>query len=127
VKRYNSGFTLVEVMVALAIFALTAGAISVANIQVASSARQIKDQTQGRWVNQNVLTQLRLSKDLPKPGQKVVEYKYNDLDWTVKIDVNSVEMELLGPFLRNIELKAYKGEDERPVDILSAVLGEPGK
>lgn len=121
-KRTEAGFTLVEVMVALAIFAVMAGAIALANTQNLAAARQIEEQTDGRWVNQNVLTELRQSA-LPDPGTLSREQTFNGRDWRVEIDVTAVEMELLGPLLRRVELRAYPEDSDTSVDVLIAVLG----
>ncbi|MEX2365122.1 MAG: type II secretion system minor pseudopilin GspI, partial [Pseudohongiellaceae bacterium] len=71
------GFTLIEVMVALAIFAVMAGAVSLANTQNLMSARQIQEQTQARWVNDIVLSQLRMS-GLPDPGTQTEQVSFNE-------------------------------------------------
>lgn len=116
------GFTLIEVMVALAIFAVMAGAVSLANTQNLMSARQIQEQTQARWVNDTVLSQLRMS-GLPDPGTQTEQVNFNDQTWRVEVTVTAVEMELLGPFLRRVELRAFPPDSEASVDSLIAVLG----
>ena len=125
-KHLNRGFTLVEVMVALAIFALLAATIATSNIQALSSARQIEEQVQARWINQNVLTQMRLDKALPDAGTTRQNVSYNNQDWVVELEVSNVEMDLLGPFLRHIQLRTRLKTDDTPADILIAVLGEAG-
>lgn len=116
------GFTLIEVMVALAIFAVMAGAVSLANTQNLMSARQIQEQTQARWVNDTVLGQLRLS-GLPDPGTQTEQVSFNDQSWRVEVTVTAVEMELLGPYLRRVELRAFPPDSDASVDALIAVLG----
>lgn len=116
------GFTLIEVMVALAIFAVMAGAVSLANTQNLMSARQIQEQTQARWVNDIVLSQLRMS-GLPDPGTQTEQVSFNEQTWRVEVTVTAVEMELLGPFLRRVELRAFPPDSDASVDALIAVLG----
>ncbi len=116
------GFTLIEVMVALAIFAVMAGAVSLANTQNLMSARQIQEQTQARWVNDTVLSQLRMS-GLPDPGTQTEQVSFNDQTWRVEVTVTAFEMELLGPFLRRVELRAFPPDSDASVDALTAVLG----
>ena len=116
------GFTLIEVMVALAIFAVMAGAVSLANTQNLMSARQIQEQTQARWVNDTVLSQLRMS-GLPDPGTQNEQVSFNDQTWRVEVTVTAVEMELLGPFLRRVELRAFPPDSDASVDALISVLG----
>lgn len=120
--RAERGFTLIEVMVALAIFAVMAGAVALANSQNLMAARQIEEQTQARWVNDNVLAQLRLSA-LPDPGTRNERVSFNGQQWRVDVTITAVEMELLGPHLRRAELRAYPPDSDESVDVLIAVLG----
>lgn len=118
------GFTLIEVMIALVIFGLTAATIALANVQALTAARQIEEQTQARWVNQNELTRLRLEDALPNPGETTREVMFNNREWEVDVIVRAVEMEVIGGFLRQIELHARPDGEEQPADVLRAVIGE---
>ncbi|MEX2320917.1 MAG: type II secretion system protein GspI, partial [Saccharospirillum sp.] len=86
------------------------------------SARQIQEQTQARWVNDTVLSQLRMSA-LPDPGTQTEQVSFNKQSWRVEVTVTAVEMELLGPYLRRVELRAFPPGSESSVDALIAVLG----
>lgn len=120
--RNESGFTLIEVMVALAIFAVMAGAIALANTQNLKAAQMIKEQTEARWVNQNTLTELRLDA-LPAPGTRRVNAEFNGRSWRVEAEVSAVDMPLLGASLRHVELRAYPEGSDQAADVLVAVLG----
>ena len=117
-------FTLVEVMVALVVFAVMASAISIANTQSLVSARQIEEQQNARWLTQNTLTQLRLSGELPKPGISKESMTVNGNDWTIEIETFSVDVDVLGPSLRRIEVRAKFKSEEFYIDRLHAVIGE---
>lgn len=130
-SRSESGFTLLEVMVALAIFAVMAGAIALANTQNLSAARQIEEQTDARWVNQNILAQLRLSA-LPDAGDRLTRRaNFNGRDWEVEVRVTSFRfamLPLIEPYLRQVELSARlesEASDAPPADRLTAVLAAP--
>lgn len=120
----DRGFTLIEVMIALVIFGLTAATIALANVQALNSARQIEQQTQARWVNQNELARIRLNDELPQPGETSLDVEFNGQPWEVVITVRAVEMDVIGPFLRHIELRAIPEGEEQSADVLRAVLGE---
>lgn len=122
-KRANGGFTLVEVMVALVVFAVMASAISIANTQSIASARQIEEQQNARWLTQNALTELRLSEVLPKPGISKEKVTFNNNEWTIEIESFGVEVDVIGPFLRRVEVRAFLEDDESAVDRLHAVIG----
>jgi general secretion pathway protein I len=124
VNKNNAGFTLVEVMVALVIFAVIASAISIANIQTTASARQIEEQQSARWITQNALAQLRISGELPNPGVTKDSLDFNGNEWTVEIETFAVEVDIIGPFLRRVEVRAKLTSEEGYIDRLHAVIGE---
>ncbi|MHA7878264.1 MAG: type II secretion system minor pseudopilin GspI [Saccharospirillum sp.] len=124
-RKSDAGFTLIEVMVALAIFAVMAGAVALANTQNLMAAQMIREQSEARWVNQNVLTELRLE-SLPPPGTRRVAHAFNGQNWRVEVDVSAVDMPVLGSSLRRIELRAYSDESDQAADVLVSVLGAAG-
>jgi len=131
VSRSEGGFTLLEVMVALAVFAVMAGAIALANTQNLAAARQIEEQTDARWVNQNILQQLRFSA-LPDAGDRLTrEATFNGRDWEVEVRVTAFSFPMLPPvepYLRAVELSARlesEPDDTPPADRLTAVLAAP--
>lgn len=63
--KTNAGLTLIEVMVALVIFALTASAIVKASGDHLSSVGQIEQITFATWVANNRLTHLHISSEWP--------------------------------------------------------------
>jgi len=65
-----AGFTLIEVMVALTIIALSLGALISTSGTQASSAGYLKQKTLAHWVAVNELTEIRLSKTFPDVGKK---------------------------------------------------------
>lgn len=69
-----SGFTLLEVMVALAIFAVAAIALTNIAMNYTNSIGQMKDRTYGHFVAMNELAQLEINGSWPEgTGEKNVE------------------------------------------------------
>jgi general secretion pathway protein I len=64
-RRFQHGLTLLEVMVALAIFAITGSAILKAVGENLNSVGQLEAITVANWVANNQLTQLQLSRPWP--------------------------------------------------------------
>ncbi|HYH40492.1 MAG TPA: type II secretion system minor pseudopilin GspI [Burkholderiales bacterium] len=64
----SAGFTLLEVLVALAIVAIGLGAAVRASIQVTSGADALKARTLAVWVAENRLTEHAARRDWPAPG-----------------------------------------------------------
>jgi general secretion pathway protein I len=125
VNKRSGGFTLVEVMVALVVFAVMASAISVANTQTISSARQIEEQQSARWLTQNTLTQLRLSDVLPDPGLSKDSTTFNGNEWTIEVETFTIDgFDVLGSSLRRVEVRAKLSAEDGVIDRLHAVIGE---
>ena len=66
--RRSTGFTLIEVLVALAIVAITLGAGIKAAGALTGNAQRLADVTAGQWCADNQLTGLRLSHLTPPIG-----------------------------------------------------------
>lgn len=64
-RRLRPGFTLVEVLVALAIVAITLGAGLKAAGALTDNAQRLADVTAAQWCADNLLTNVRLSRQFP--------------------------------------------------------------
>lgn len=62
------GFTLLEVMVALAVVALALGAIIESTGQGARNAAYLRDRTIAHWVATDVITEMQVAKDFAALG-----------------------------------------------------------
>jgi general secretion pathway protein I len=65
----SAGFTLIEVMVALAIVAIALAAGSRAASSVVGTSQRLNDVVLGQWCADNQLTELRLIDQLPAVGK----------------------------------------------------------
>lgn len=74
------GFTLLEVMVALAIFAVLAAAASLAMQHVLQQSHQLRDRLYASWVVDNHLVQMRLL-PTPGPGQRTLTIDFAQQLW----------------------------------------------
>ncbi|AZS79110.1 type II secretion system minor pseudopilin GspI [Achromobacter spanius] len=70
--RHQRGFTLIEVLVALAIIAVAMAAALRATGVMTANNRALQDKTLALLAAQNALTQLRLEQSLPRAGSKTV-------------------------------------------------------
>ncbi|WP_409553361.1 type II secretion system minor pseudopilin GspI [Aliiglaciecola sp. M165] len=118
----SSGFTLLEVMLALLIFALTGTAIMKAATDHLNGVSQIEDITFATWVANNRLTQLNIYTTWPpKDNEKGSEVMAGRTwYWQQKI-LKTPDEDLLG-----IEISVGTEEDyERTVTSVTSYLAKP--
>jgi general secretion pathway protein I len=77
----TGGFTLLEVLVALAIIAIALGAILSTTGSQASSATYLKQKTIAHWVAMNEITQMQIEKDFPAKGEEQGKSTMAGVDW----------------------------------------------
>ena len=71
--QHCNGFTLVEVLVALAIASIALIAALKATESMIQSSQEIKIRTLAQWSAENRLSQLRITSEYPPPGQRDFE------------------------------------------------------
>lgn len=79
--KHLQGFTLIEVMVALTIIAISLTALLSTSGTQANSASYLKQKTLAHWVAVNELTQIRIAKEFPDVGDKKGETTMANNDW----------------------------------------------
>ncbi len=99
--NYYKGFTLLEVLVALAILAIALSAIIKVTAENAENASYLRDKTLAHWVAMNVLTEIRVKEEWPNLGTKngISEMSNRKWYWFLKIS-STVDNEL-----RRLEVK----------------------
>lgn len=88
--RQLRGFTLLEVMIALTIFAAMAMVISDTASQSASSLIHLQDKTLASMVAENRMTELRLN-GLPPLGERNDQVQMASRDWLITSKVEKTE------------------------------------
>ena len=79
--RAQRGFTLLEVLVALAIFATVAAAVLTASVRSLQNAARLEDKTLAGWIADNRLTELQLASSPPAPGRDSRELSFAGRQW----------------------------------------------
>jgi general secretion pathway protein I len=75
------GFTLLEVLIALAIVVLSVGALLGAVTSSASNVIYLKDKTVAEWVALNRLAEIRISQQMPDKGRRTGETVMGGMKW----------------------------------------------
>ena len=82
-----AGFTLIEVLAAVAVFALAMGAIISGSSQYASNAAYLRDKTIATWVARNKLVELHLASSWPEIGRSDGTAEMAGHEWRWQMEV----------------------------------------
>ena len=117
----SRGFTLIEVMVSLAIvaFALTAAAASMN--QMIDSANTMRDRTYASWIAQNKITEMRLANATPEVSTTSGEVDFGNNRWLWRADVSETGID---GFLR-IDVSVSYADSEYVVRTVTGFVGAP--
>jgi general secretion pathway protein I len=118
--RGTRGFTLLEVLIALAIVAMSVGALLGTVTSSASNVIYLKEKTLAEWVALNRLTEVRIDKNMPGTGKRTGNTVMGGQRWEWEEEV--IELPIEGMF--RIDVRAHPtGEfvdDTRPLDKATA-------
>ena len=79
--KLTRGFTLLEVLVALAIFALVAASVLTASSRSLQTAARLEDKTLAMWIADNRLSELQLAETPPADGRAQGQLDYAGRHW----------------------------------------------
>lgn len=117
----SRGFTLLEVMIAVSVFAVIATGLMVTATRSISNTEALEERTLGRWVAQNHLTELRLSGPPPIDTYRD-EVQNFGRSWVLEWVVQDPESETYGENLRRVTIDVYLDDGETNVDQLIALV-----
>ena len=122
------GFTLLEMLIAIAITGVIGAAVSTAVGGVANQTRGLEQRTVASWIASNHLTRMRMlqrrePQSLPE-GTKQTRLVFADRQWEVETEVKSTDH----PWIRRVEVSVFEATDEAgrqgPYGQLSGFLGQ---
>jgi general secretion pathway protein I len=114
------GFTLIEVMIALSIFAVMAAAISRTASQNADTVLYLEEKTLASFVAENRLNQIKLT-GFPAATQTKDDVEMANREWHITTKVEETPL----PNFRRIEIKVAKMSDKE--SSLVSLTGFMGK
>jgi general secretion pathway protein I len=123
-RRHSPGFTLLEVLIALAVLALSMSAAIKAVADYTNNQAYLRDRTLAMWVARNVLIEHQVRKDWPKVGELKGSSEMGNREWRWLAVVSQTEEQEL----RRLDVEVYpidSEDDESPVSVLSGFLVQP--
>lgn len=122
----QSGFTLLEMLLAVIVIAVVGITVSTAIGGVASQTYTLERRTMAHWVGANEMTRLRLElrvepRVLPE-GRETTRVYMGERDWEVRTSIIATD----SPLLRRVEVDVFElldGERRGPYDHLVAFVG----
>ena len=121
--RAHRGFTIIEVMVALAIVAFSLTAIAASMGQMIDAANAMRDRTYASWIAQNKIAELRLANELPEPSETSGEIEFAGTTWAWTAKIEAVPAGIENFFQVHVSV-SYPG-DENAVRTVIGFIGEP--
>lgn len=107
-RHRQSGFTLVEILVALAVVAFALSALVSASGQSSNNAAALRDRTYAQWVASNALTELRLDPGINKETRQSGDELMAGQRWDWRAEVINTP----DPNLLRIDVRVFpQGED----------------
>jgi len=106
-RRGEGGFTLLEIIVALAIATLGIAAMARATGSAATVAGDTRERMLAVWVAGNRLSELRLARAWPAPGTYDTEAAMGGRDWYLRQTVTATPQESI----RRVEVEVFTDRD----------------
>ena len=122
-RRRVRGFTLLEVMVALAIVSI--GLIAAFNgiIQMAHSVSTMRDRALADWIAMNQITEIRIGGEFPEVGNFDGDVFFGNRDWRWQAEISETGV----TDLRRIDMSvAHIEQPDDPVTIMTGFVSRGG-
>ncbi len=119
--RSSRGFTLIEVMVSLAIVAFALTAMAASMNQMIDSATAMRDRTYASWIAQNKIVEFRLGDSLPEVSTTSGELEYGNSRWTWRAVVSETGV---ADFVR-VDVSVSLADADYVVRTVTGFVGRP--
>ncbi len=114
-------FTLVEVMVALAIIALSLTAVAAKMGRMIDTSNAMRERTYASWIAQNKIAELRLANVVPEvtATSGEVEYANSIWDWRAVVSESGIEN------LYRVDVSISYAGNDNVIRTVTGFIGEP--
>lgn len=114
--KNERGFTLMEILVALAVVGIALAALLGASGRATRDAAELRDRTYANWVAQNVLTEIRISEETLETGTRRGTETMVGQTWTWTAEISAAAI----PSLRHILIHVGREGAEGSIVTMSA-------
>ncbi len=116
------GFTLLEVLVALAILAIALAAITALASNQTLNTAHLRDKTLAHWVAMNRIAELQISAEWPSKGKQTGDEEMGQHEWHWVRTVS----ETPDVRVRQVDISVFRDkQDTHPVTTLTSFLSQP--
>ncbi|WP_439134709.1 type II secretion system minor pseudopilin GspI [Pseudomaricurvus sp.] len=116
----HQGFTLLEVLIALSIFAICASTLLQQSGRSVRHAAYLETRTQASWIAENELERLRLNEQFSPVGKQEKEVTFANRKWLVSQDITNTN----NKDLRKAVIEVRDGDSQRATSFkLTGFLG----
>jgi len=119
--KAERGFTLIEVMVALAIVAFSLTAVAASMNQMIDAANTMRERTYASWIAQNKIVEMRLSNTIPEVSTSSGEVEYGNVRWEWRAVVSETGVE---NFMR-VDVSVSHVDSDYVIRTVTGFIGEP--
>ena len=118
----SGGFTLIEIIVALAIVAISVLAISEGMQTHSTMTGELERRTVASWVASNRIAEIRYDAkvDRLRPNNKSTRVKMGGYKWRVRAEVEETDVEAV--FLVTVSVLDEDARDKRPAAVMTTAV-----
>ena len=120
-RNGQRAFTLVEVLVSLAIVSLSLMSVAAAMNQMIDAANSLRERTYADWIAQNKIVEIRLSGASPEVGSSSGELDYGNTEWAWRSVISETGVE----DLYRIEVEVSLAGSDYKVRTVTGFVGPP--
>jgi len=117
----SDGFTLIEVVIALAVAAIGLAAVTASVSQMIDAGSSMQERTYASWIAQNKIAEMRLANTVPKVSTTSGEIVYANLEWSWSATVSETGIDKL----YRVDVDVSLATSDVSAGSVSGFIGEP--
>lgn len=121
-RKRAPGFTLIEVLIALAVLAIALSAVIKGVGANVNNAAHLRDRMLAHWVAMNKVAELQADTTFPTPGVTTGTMLMAEHEWIWQVTVSTTPNATIQRL--DVEVRGKK-EDKQPLDSVVAYAGQP--